>query len=96
MKLSIKIEKKVNEAVWHAVVPYKVEWDKIYFWDNNYPAPYANYSGNIYLAYNQYVSIQNSTTFIVTSYNWKSFTDIVMINLEDIYNSGQKRSTNMI
>lgn len=88
--------KKVNEAVWHAVVPYKVEWNKIYFWDNNYPAPYANYSGNIYLAYNQYVSIQNSTTFIVTSYNWKSFTDIVMINLEDIYNSGQKRSTNMI
>ncbi len=26
----------VDSYIWHTVIPYKVEWNKIYFWDNNY------------------------------------------------------------
>ncbi len=84
----------VEESVWHSVVPYKVQWNKIYFWDNNVPYPYTD----MWLANNQYVTYFNDWTWEVNWYKydiirnswWTSFTKAVLVNIDDLYNWWQK------
>lgn len=86
----------INEnwvEVWHAVVPYRVDDDKIYVWDNN--APYIDNEDDydLYSPYEQYFEIldNNDWTFSFenSSYNL-DFQDIWLVNIDDIYNWWEK------
>jgi hypothetical protein len=76
-----------NEDVWHAVIPYKVEGNKIYFWDNNMQYPNRDWK----LSYKQYMEIISNWKWNAPWYErWKSFTKLSLINIDDIYNSWKK------
>lgn len=62
----------------HAVIPYKVEGNKIYIWDNNYPYPKKEDD----YAYNQFIEV-NNWTFSSPNYDWK-FTGISLVDVRDI------------
>ncbi len=78
--------------VWHAVVPYKVEeeldWTKrIYFRDNNIQYP----KNADYIAYNQYIEINSTWSWVAPHYkDWISYTDMSLVDLNDIYNWNNK------
>jgi len=84
-----------NKEVWHAVIPYKVEGNKIYIWDNNYQYPFRlleDWSKEKW--YNQYIEIYTDTDWKIkwkaNTYKWKSFTKMSLINLDDIFYSWKK------
>jgi len=68
-------------SVWHAVVPYKVEGNKIFFWDNNNPISDVNYD-----PYNQFIEINSDNTWSLSSYSWDENTSLALIKVSDIYN----------
>ena len=74
----------IQETQWHAVIPYKVEWNKIYFRDNNiqYPNRWS------YLAYNQYIEVLSNWNWKIWLYEnnwWISFDSISLMNIDDLY-----------
>ncbi|MDD2907477.1 MAG: SdrD B-like domain-containing protein [Candidatus Gracilibacteria bacterium] len=89
-----KVKKEFLGAIWyensyvgHTVVPYKVEGNKIYFWDNNvqYPAKDLN------LAYNQYIEVNSDGTWEpLPLYGWKEFNELSLVDIDDIINDGNK------
>lgn len=72
----------------HAVVPYKLEWNRIYIWDNNYPSPYFNYwdwNWNIN-AYENYIEINPINNSVnIPLYNWNVIEDVGIVDLDEIY-----------
>ncbi|MDC0506144.1 hypothetical protein OAN96_00965, partial [Candidatus Gracilibacteria bacterium] len=67
--------------VGHAVIPYKVEGNKIYVWDNNYPLV----EGDVNNAYDQFITINEDGTWGAQSYNWNSFDQLGLVNIEEAY-----------
>lgn len=82
---------KEGNLAGHAVVPYKVEWNRIYVWDNNVPYPNIVYDKKEYKAYNQYIEVNIDWTWIVPFFSdRKSFDKISLIDINDIYNYWRK------
>ncbi len=79
-----------TEGVWHAVVPYKVEWKKIYFWDNNIPYP----NRWKYKWYEQYIEVIEDSkwkfSWKAPNYSWSSFDRISLVNINEIHNWWKK------
>lgn len=80
----------INKTQWHTVVPYRIEsdntWDKIFFWDNNYP-----YSESNNKSYEQYIKINLDWTWEAPSYStWNSYWKMSLIHIDDIYNFWKK------
>ena len=80
---------KVN---YHTVVPYRIEWNKIYIYDNNVPYPNYEYENGNYNAYEQYIEVYWNwkNDFKIKLYNdeafWFSyFTDMSIVDLDLIY-----------
>lgn len=74
---------------WHAVVPYRVDWNKIYVWDNN--VSFNNPKG-ILKWYEQYIEVIWDK-WNVSSYphvNSEDFTIMTLVDLEDINNWWEK------
>lgn len=74
---------------YHTVVPYKIEWNKIYIWDNNVQYPQNNY----WKAYEQYIEINNDGTWKNPYYSgpkywWDYFEKISLVNIYDVYSLG--------
>jgi hypothetical protein len=72
---------------YHAVVPYKVEGNRIYLWDNNiqFPANDTDY------AYNQYIEINDDWTWFSPYYNWWNFRwdyfeNLTIVDINEMYN----------
>ncbi len=90
------------DEVWHAVIPYRVEWNKIYIWDNNNPYSDTISNNDIFLPYKQYFEIIDNNDWTFSFKNeeyeysewktkrWTDFTEIWLINIEDIYHWGEK------
>lgn len=79
------------QIIGHTVVPYKVEWNRIYFWDNNISFPSVlNRYGDVIYSYNQYLEILDNWDVKFTNYNWKSYDKISLIDIEDLYNNWEK------
>jgi hypothetical protein len=78
----------------HYVVPYKVEWNRIYYWDNNIQAPFRNVDGEDKEWSSQYLSIISNSNwfsdFYKESQKWISFDDLVIIDIDTIYNNNSK------
>jgi len=89
---------KQGKVIWHAVVPYKVEWNKIYVWDNNIQFPVWNYYNKItnkyeqFNAYSLYIEINNDWTWNVPLYknDFESFDKIALIDTDKLYNFWKK------
>ncbi len=64
----------------HTVVPYKVEWNKIYIWDNNYP-----YAKSINEAYNRYIEIDIQNNKFTISWYWNTLTDMLAVSVYNAY-----------
>ena len=86
---------KDGNVIWHWLVPYRVEWNKIYVWDNNIEYPYyesydkiINKNEKIF-SYSQYITINNDWTYDIPYYTkiFNSFDEISLINIDDIYNN---------
>ncbi len=79
-----------KSTAWHTVVPYKVEWKKIYFWDNNYPYP----NRWKYKWYEQYIEVIEDSdwefSWKAPSYSRTSFGDIYLVNIDEIYDEWKK------
>ncbi len=74
------------DSFWHAVVPYRVEWNKIYIWDSNYPYPFIEDENNIYIWYERHIKIDiENNTFIVPWYERDKFEDIWVVSINEIY-----------
>lgn len=76
---------------YHAVVPYKVEWNRIYLWDNNVPFSKNNNDS----AYNQYIEINPDNTWSSPYYNWDNFgwdyfEGLTLVNINDMYSLEQQ------
>ena len=73
--------------VWHAVIPYKVEWNKIYIWDNNVPFPF--FEKTIWLKFywtKQYIEIDTiNNTFNVPFYNRDKFEKIWIVSIDEAF-----------
>ena len=73
----------------HAVVPYKVEWNRVYVWDNNIPYPGIQKSKS-YRAYEQYIDITWSekkdftSDYYATEKWWNYFSDFALIDVTDL------------
>jgi len=75
----------IHKNVGHAVIPYKVEWNKIFIWDNNEPFN-ENNSAN-----NQYIIIKDNWDFEIPKYShWDSINEINIKNIEKLYNNNKK------
>jgi hypothetical protein len=76
---------------WHAIVPYRVEWNKIYIWDNNIPYPNMIKNNNIYNSYEQYIEIlwkwknDFKLKYYDEIFNWNYSTDMSLVDLDTIY-----------
>lgn len=73
----------------HIVVPYKVEWNKIYIWDNNVPFPNTEINEEKQLAYQQYIEIGPDWKSWTSNYYhnflwWRLFDEIEIMGLNDI------------
>lgn len=73
----------------HSVIPYKVEWNKIYIWDNNIPYPYIKDSNNNNLYwYSRYIEINTeNNTYNVTLYEKYKFWYIWLVSIKDVYSN---------
>lgn len=80
-----------NDIKRHAVVPYKIEWNKIYIWDNNIPYPNVSTKDYNYLSYNQYIEILPDGSWYNQYYNtefwWDYFDKLLLINVDNLYNT---------
>jgi len=88
--LSFRWKDPDEKHIWHLVVPYKAEWNRIYFWDNN-----VAYLWKRWNAYNQFIEVNDDDTWSAYRYllgNFKTFDDISLISLEDIYNNNYQSS----
>ncbi len=80
-----------NKPVSHTVVVYKLEWNRIYFWDSNFQYPFRLQSdGSKPKWYNQYIEVNIDWTWEAKSYNRKSFNEMSLVNIDDIYNKWNK------
>jgi len=78
------------EVVAHTVFPYRVDWNKVYIVDNNIAYPDRDIRTENFNAYNQYIEIDdvNSkwSSELYTLDWWVKFTDLSLMNLDDLYN----------
>ncbi|EKE28180.1 MAG: hypothetical protein ACD_3C00086G0024 [uncultured bacterium (gcode 4)] len=85
---------KNNDDVWHAVIPYKVEWNRIYVWDNNFQYPFREINNTEIYSYNQYIELYTGSDWKIKwkdkTYEWNEFTEMSLVNLDDIYNNWYK------
>jgi len=69
---------------WHAVVPYKVEWNKIYIWDNNFPYPFLETKNWKFYSYNRYIEINfKNNTYIANWYDRDIFKKIWIVEVNN-------------
>lgn len=85
-------ETENDKLQWHAVVPYRVEWNRIYIWDNNVPYPNYLHKWITYNAYEQYIEVywDWKNDFKIKLYTdeafwWTHFTDMSIVDLDLIY-----------
>ncbi len=77
---------KLCKDVWHTVIPYKVEWNKIYIWDNITPYPFFEDKEWIKEAYNQYIEIDIiNNKYSVIWYNRDKFEEIWIVSIDEAF-----------
>ncbi|EKE28177.1 MAG: hypothetical protein ACD_3C00086G0021 [uncultured bacterium (gcode 4)] len=79
-----------NKDIWHAVIPYKVEWNRIYIWDNNIQYPYREMESDKNYSNNQFIEIDSNWKWrdqFYLDYTKYRFDKMKLINLDAIYNS---------
>jgi len=91
--LTISWYEKINTGsyVWHAVVPYRTEkyasWYRIYIYDNNVPYPLRNENWKNYIAYNQFIDVNNDWKLNLEFYKKNYiFNKMSLIKIDDMYN----------
>jgi len=87
-------DEQLDESWAHNVIPYRVEWNRIYFTDSNIPYPNIEQNDIDYSWYGQYIEIQSNeidgfsldkdSPYILNS-GWNYLYSLSIVDIEDIY-----------